>query len=53
MQIDLIPEPYESFRKAAARLDLQLSESKRAFLIQGGDRAFAAAPMRQEEISSS
>ena len=43
VQIDLIPEHYESFRKAAARLDLQLSERKRAFLIQGGDRAVAVA----------
>jgi hypothetical protein len=41
VQIDLVPEHYESFRKAAARLDLQLSERKRAFLIQGGDRAVA------------
>ncbi len=41
VQIDLVPEHYESFRKAAARLDLQLSERKRAFLIQGVDRAVA------------
>jgi hypothetical protein len=43
VQIDLVPEHDESFRKAAARLDLQLSERKRAFLIQGGDRAVAVA----------
>jgi hypothetical protein len=42
VQIDLVPEHYESLRKAAARLDLQLSECKRAFLIQA-DRAVAVA----------
>jgi hypothetical protein len=43
VQIDLVPEHDESFLKAAARLDLQLSERKRALLIQGGDRAVAVA----------
>ncbi len=43
VQIDLVPEHYESFRNAAARLDLQLSERKHAFLIQGGDRVVAVA----------
>ncbi len=43
VQIDLVPEHDESFQRAAVRLDLQLSERKRAFLIQGGDRALAVA----------
>jgi len=43
VQIDLVPEHYESFRKAAAGLALQLSERKRAFLIQGGDRVVDVA----------
>jgi hypothetical protein len=43
VQIDLVPEYHESFRNAAARLDLQLSERKGAFLIQGGDRVVAVA----------
>ncbi len=43
VQIDLVPKYYESFRNAAARLDLQLSERKRAFLIQGGDRVVDVA----------
>ena len=42
-QIDLVPEHDESFRKAAARLNLPLSERKRAFLIQEGDRVGAVA----------
>ncbi len=44
VQIDLVPEYHESFRNAAARLDLQLSERKGAFLIQGGDRVVAVVP---------
>jgi len=43
VQIDLVPEHYETFRKATARLGLSLSEHKRAFLIQGGDRVGAMA----------
>ena len=43
VQLDLVPEYDESFRKAAARMDLPLSEKKHAFLIQGSDRAGAAS----------
>ena len=42
-QLDLVPEHDETFRKAAAGLDLSLSERKGAFLIQGGDRVGAVA----------
>jgi prephenate dehydratase len=47
-QIDLVPEYDEAFRRAAAKLDLPLSERKRAFLIQGGDRAVAVADMLEK-----
>ena len=40
-QIELVPKHHESFRKAAAKLDLQPSERERAFLIQGGNRVVA------------
>lgn len=42
-QVDLVPEDPASFRQAAERAGLTLSEVKRAFLIQGDDRAGAAA----------
>ena len=42
-QIDLVPQHDESFRRASARLGLVLSDRKRAFLVQGGDRVGAAA----------
>ena len=42
-QLDLVPENVEAFRNAAAKAGLKLSEAKRAFLIQGGDRAGAVA----------
>ena len=37
-QVDLVPEDSASFRQAAERAGLTLSEAKRAFLIQGDDR---------------
>jgi len=42
-QIDLVPEEPESFRDAAQRAGVTLSEAKRAFLIQGDDRVGAVA----------
>ena len=42
-QIDLVPEDDETFQKAAANLNLQLSDRKWAFLIHGSDRVGAAA----------
>jgi hypothetical protein len=42
-QVDLVPEDPASFRQAAERAGLTLSGAKRAFLIQGDDRAGAAA----------
>ncbi len=37
-QVDLVPEDPASFRRAAERAGLTLSDAKRAFLIQGDDR---------------
>lgn len=42
-QMDLVPEDGEFFRRAATKLDLKLSDRKRAFLIHGEDRAGAVA----------
>ena len=42
-QIDLVPEDPERFRQTAENLGLQVSNLKRAFLIQGEDRVGAAA----------
>jgi len=42
-QIDLVPEDPESFREAAERAGVTLSEAKQAFLIQGDDRVGAVA----------
>jgi hypothetical protein len=42
-QIDLVPEEPESFRDAAQRAGVTLSEAKRAFLLQGDDRVGAVA----------
>jgi hypothetical protein len=42
-QLDLVPEDPDSLREAAARAGITLSESKRAFLIQGDDRVGAVA----------
>jgi prephenate dehydratase len=42
-QLDLVPENGEAFRNAAAKAGLKLSDSKRAFLVQGDDRAGAVA----------
>lgn len=42
-QIDLVPEEPESFRDAAQRAGVTLSEAKQAFLIQGDDRVGAVA----------
>ena len=42
-QIDLVPEDPASFRQAAERAGLTLSEAKLAFLVQGDDRVGAVA----------
>ncbi len=44
-QVDLVPEDPASFRQAAERAGLTLSETKRAFLIQGDDRVGAVTDM--------
>ena len=43
IQIDLVPEKGEDRRQAARKLDLKLSDPKKAFLIQGKDRIGAVA----------
>ena len=43
IQIDLVPEKSEALRQAARKLDLKLSDPKKAFLIQGKDRIGAVA----------
>ncbi len=42
-QIDLVPEDPARLREAAERAGITLSETKRAFLIQGDDRLGAVA----------
>jgi hypothetical protein len=42
-QVDLVPENVEAFKQAAGKAGLKLSDTKRAFLIQGDDRAGAVA----------
>lgn len=42
-QIDLVPEDPAAFKQAAQKAGLKLSRAKRAFLIQGDDRAGAVA----------
>jgi hypothetical protein len=42
-QIDLVPEDPDALKEAAARASITLSEAKRAFLVQGGDRVGAVA----------
>jgi hypothetical protein len=42
-QIDLVPEDPQSLREAAERAGFALSETKRAFLIQGDDRVGVVA----------
>lgn len=42
-QVDLVPDDPASFRQAVELAGLMLSDAKRAFLIQGDDRAGAAA----------
>ncbi len=42
-QIDLVPEDPQSLRAAVEQASVTLSESKRAFLIQGDDRVGAVA----------
>ena len=42
-QIDLVPEDPQSLREAAEHAGITLSESKRAFLIQGDDRVGVVA----------
>jgi hypothetical protein len=42
-QLDLVPENVDAFRSAAAKAGLKLSDSKRAFHVQGDDRPGAVA----------
>jgi hypothetical protein len=42
-QIDLVPEDPQLLREAAEHAGVTLSEAKRAFLVQGDDRAGAVA----------
>jgi hypothetical protein len=42
-QLDLIPENAGALKKAAEKAGIKLSESKKAFLIQGDDRPGAVA----------
>ncbi len=42
-QIDLVPEDPGTFKPAAQKAGLKLSRAKRAFLIQGDDRAGVVA----------
>ena len=42
-QIDLVPEDPDAFTKVAGDLDLDFSERKNVFLIQGDDRVGAVA----------
>lgn len=42
-QIDLVPENADALRAAAGKLNLRLSENKRAFVIEGQDRVGAVA----------
>jgi predicted amino acid-binding ACT domain protein len=44
-QIDLVAEDPAALRDAAARAGLELSETKRAFLIQGDDRVGAVSEL--------
>jgi hypothetical protein len=54
-QIDFVPEDGDAFRKTATRLGLELSDRKRAFLVQGEDRVGAVADhierLKTEQIS--
>jgi hypothetical protein len=42
-QLDLVPDDPQALRAAADQAGLELSEEKRAFLIQGADRVGAVA----------
>lgn len=42
-QLDLIPEDAGALKKAARKAGIQLSDARKAFLIQGDDRAGAVA----------
>ncbi len=42
-QLDFVPEDPDAFTRAARDLDLDFSERKNVFLIQGDDRVGAAA----------
>jgi hypothetical protein len=42
-QLDLVPEDAGAFKKAARKAGLELSEVKKAFLVQGDDRVGAVA----------
>jgi hypothetical protein len=42
-QLDLVPENVDAFRSTAAKAGLKLSDSKRAFHVQGSDRPGAVA----------
>src|SRR5512132_103964 len=42
-QLDLVPENGEALKQAAGKAGIKLSDTKRAFLIQGDDRPGAVA----------
>ncbi len=54
-QLDFVPEDAEAFTRATVGLDLDFSERKDAFLIQGEDRAGAVSEtlgkLANEEIN--
>lgn len=44
-QLDFVPEDDQTFREAAARVGLELSDKRTAFLLDGADRPGAAAEL--------
>ena len=47
-QIDLIPEDSARFKAAAAKVNLELTQRKRAFLFEGSDRVGALAEVTRK-----
>lgn len=47
-QIDLVPEDAAQFKKVAKKLGLELSETKRGFLVRGKDRVGAIVGMLEK-----
>ena len=50
-QIALVPEDAEALRQAVARQGLELSDRKRAFLVQGEDRVGAVSSVLEKLAS--